>query len=626
MYNVISSKTTSIDYRKLFNKKILFAVVTVFISFTLLGIRMWYLQIVHGNYFSSRSESNRIEPIYLTPPRGLILDRKGVVLANNRASFNIQAIPEVINEHPEVFDRLALLLNITASKLRKKYLDERSKVRRFEYVNIETDVDKDIVAKVASHTYFLPGISVGIVPVRNYPFGNFASHILGYVREISADKLSSDDYSSYHNGDVVGQTGVESVWEQYLQGQRGLLRVVVNATGIRVGELHSNDEIQGSSLWLTLDYKIQKAAENSLKNLKGAIVALDAQNGQILAMASNPAFNPEDFVGDLNSRDWLKMTKEKHLFHRALQGVYPPGSTFKIFLAIAGIAEGVITPKEQIKCPGYYWFGRRQYKCWKHSGHGNVDLFKALVSSCDVYFYMLGHRLGIDRIKKYSHLFGLGEKSGVSLPDESSGLVPSRKWKKQAYADPANKIWFPGETLSVAIGQGAVTITPLQLATAVVAAVNGGKWFRPQIMRKITSPEGHQLISAENFSMKRELRIAPEILDTVKDALVGVVNAPSGTGARARLDASKFKREIIVGGKTGTAQVVGLEYHKEKTKFEDHAWFVGFAPEEDPKIVVASLIENGGHGGSVAAPAVKEVMEAYFKTNKSFYEKSRKNK
>jgi penicillin-binding protein 2 len=539
----------------------------------------------------------------------VISDRNGEALTRNRPSFNIELVVEDAPNVNQVVTDLANLVGEDPKSMIER-IGSQNKRQRFEPKVLLRDVSRDTVALVSSQRHRLPGVIVGSAPVRDYPFGNLAAHTLGYLREISSERLKTPTYQGYRAGDLVGQGGVEASLENYLRGERGAQAVIVNARGTKIGEAYFQPEIPGSDVFLTLDRKTQQAAEEALEGRKGVVVALDARNGDILAMASSPAFDPAVFTGEIPKDVWADLTdpKQSKLSNRALQGAFPPGSVFKMFVAAAALSEGVSDFSERTFCPGFLQFGKRAFRCHKHSGHGSVDLYSALVQSCDVYFYTVGQRLGVDRIHHYAHdLFGFGEPVRLEGFDESEGLMPSTSWKAAYFRDPQDKKWYPGETLPVSIGQGAVLATPLQVARAMAALVNGGKLIRPRVVSKVVASDGRVLEEARTEpDVIRVLDIEPSILAEIKRGMLGVVEDKRGTGKRAALPASSG---IRVGGKTGTAQVTSRESGIER---EDHAWFAGFAPADNPRIVVVSLIENGGHGGEVAAPVTRKVMMRYF--------------
>lgn len=578
--------------------------------FFILGLRLFYLQIIKGDYYRVRSENNRIRTVFVPPPRGIIYDRKGRPLVRNRPAFNVEFVTEDAANPRETLQQVGGLLNIDPGLLRER-LSSNTRRRRFEPKVLLKDVSRDIVARVGAHRYTLPGVVINVDPARDYLYNDLAAHALGYIREITPQQMETAAFSGYRYGDTVGQYGLELGWERFLQGQRGIQYVIVDAMGNRIGESSFQEEKPGNNLTLTLDLDVQSAADHALDKKRGAIVAMDPHSGEILALASAPRFDPNLFAGEIPPDVWRSLSsgEDRPLSDRAIQGAYPPGSVFKILMSIAALSEGVIRPEERINCPGYYSFGGREYRCHKKTGHGSVDLFEALVQSCDVYYYTVGNRLGVDRIHEYATKFGLGEPTGVGLAHEVAGLVPSTAWRRASSANPERQKWYPGETLSVAIGQGAVTTTPIQIARALSAVVNGGRVLTPFLVHQVTAADGRIIEQHLSSEVKRDVEIPSKILDIVRAAMVGVVNDPRGTGHSAKLRPDLLFK---VGGKTGTAQVVSLDLSSKGGDFGDHAWFAGYAPADDPQIVAVALVENGGHGGAAAAPLVRSVIEAYF--------------
>jgi penicillin-binding protein 2 len=574
--------------------------------------RLWYLQIMRGSFFRDRSENNRLRTIFIPSPRGIVLDRKGEPLVSNRPSFNVELVVEDSPNVSQTVSDVASLVGEGAADLQER-LSRQNKRRRFEPKVLLRDVSRDVVAKISAHKHRLPGVIVSAVPVRAYPYGQLAAHAVGYLREISADQLKSPTYQGYRAGDMVGQAGLEAAFERYLRGERGEQAVIVNARGTKIGEAFFQPEIPGSNVHVTLDRAVQGAAEQALAGRRGAVVAMNAQTGDIVALASSPAFDPAVFTGEIPKDVWSDLTDSRttKLSNRAVQGAFPPGSVFKVFVGAGALSEGVTDTNEATFCPGFLKFGKRNFRCHKHSGHGKTNLHEAMVQSCDVFFYTIGQRLGVDRIHYYAHdLFGLGEPVGLEGIDENPGLIPSTRWKESYFKDPENKRWYPGETLPVAIGQGAVLTTPLQLARSLAAVVNGGKLLKPRLVSKVVASDGRVLEQrGDGPEVNRVLEIEPAIFEYLKASLLGVVEESRGTGRRAALPKESG---IRVGGKTGTAQVVSREAGLD---FEDHAWFAGFAPAEKPEIVVVALVENAGHGGEVAAPVVRKVMMQYFGVN-----------
>ncbi len=586
-------------------------IVFIAIAFCLVGVRLWYLQIVNGEVFRDKSENNRLQTVFLPPPRGIIRDRNGEILVTNRPSFNLEFIAEDTKDVRKTIERLAKVIDADPEELQQRLSKQRRR-RKFEPKLLQKDISRDLVAKVSAVLDRLPGVVINVAPSRLYLHNELAAHVLGYTREITQSQIESPKYPKYFPGDIIGQFGIEAQWERYLQGSRGRKRVIVNARGTRVGELSYAPEVRGSTLISSIDKGLQGIADKALGSQRGAIVALDARTGGVLALSSADRFDPNIFTGELSPKDWKDIISGRKLNDRAVQGVYPPGSVFKIFTGIAALTEGVMSPKDTINCPGYYFFAGRRYGCWKKTGHGRIGYKASLVQSCDVYYYMAGQRLGIDRIFKYADMYGLGRKTGIALPDESAGLVPSTKWKRRAHRKAEDKKWYPGETLSVSIGQGAVSVTPIQVARALAAVVNGGKLLVPKLVRQILAPDGRVIIDETAPNIEHEIQLDPVIMALVKEALVGVVNDPSGTARRAKVEP---ELGILVGGKTGTAQVAALQ-HGTEGRLNDHAWFASFAPANDPEIVVVALVENGGHGGAVAAPVAQQVLNAYFRAKK----------
>jgi len=578
--------------------------------FTVVLLRLWYLQIVRGDYFRDQSENNRIRQVFVTPPRGLILDRTGVVLAKNRPAFQVDIVREDTTNLEDTVARLAQIASRDPEELMKA-VKSPGKRRPFEPRMVLKDISRELVAQIESRRWDLPGVQVSVIPARFYPFHDLAAHVLGYIGEIGSKQLEKPSYVGYRMGDVVGQSGIESKWERLLQGQRGVKEVVVNAMGTKIGQASFESEKPGKNVVLTIDKDVQAAAELGLGERKGAVVAMDPRTGEVLALASGPRYDPNMFVGEIPRDAWVDVIQGegRKLTNRAVQGTYPPGSVFKVFMEVAALSEGVMTLSETTFCPGHMTVGNRVFHCHKRSGHGSVNHFGALVQSCDIYYYTIGNRLGVDRIHAYATRFGLGSPTGLELTDESSGLVPSTEWKKKRFRGSEQQKWYPGETPSVSIGQGAVTTTPIQVTRAIAALVNGGTLYRPQLVKRVESADGSFLDDSFAPEAMGTLDLDPKIVETAMRDMVGVVNDPSGTGRKAQLPK---ELNIIVGGKTGTSQVVGLEHKGKSKNFDHHAWFVGYAPADNPEIVVTAIVENGGGGGATAAPLVREVLAAYF--------------
>ncbi len=584
-----------------------YLVVAVIFFFLIVLLRLWYLQIVRGSEFRVLSESNRTRVQDIIPPRGLIKDSHGLILVDNHPAYDLAVIREDVADFDKLADRLSGLLNQPWTEIREKL--EATKMRpAFQPSVVLSGLSRQDVGALETHRYELPGVVIQVKPQRKYLHHQLASHVIGYLGEVTQEQLNNPDFKNSRMGDLIGRYGIEQQWEDQLQGRRGRRLVEVDAAG-RVQRLISQiNPIPGYNLVLTIDEHLQQAAQAALGDTAGAVVAVDPRNGEVLAMASNPTFDQNDFVKGVTQEQWKALSNNPMhpLENRAVSGQYPPGSTYKIVSAVAALEEGVVTPDTKIMCTGGYPLGNRVFHCWKKTGHGYVDLHQALVESCDVYFYEVGVRLGIDRLAKWAKAFGLGEKTGVGLATEKSGIVPSTDWKRARFKD----VWHQGETLSVVIGQGYNLATPLQMAQVVAVAVNGGVLYRPHLVKEVTDVDG-QLIKSIEPQVIRRLNLKPGTVKAVREALAGVVSEPRGTGKPVRMEG------ITVGGKTGTAQVVGrniLELHKKEIpyKYRDHAWFVAAAPMEDPTIAVAVIAEHSGHGGSFAGPIARSVLEAYF--------------
>ncbi|HEY7165132.1 MAG TPA: penicillin-binding protein 2 [Candidatus Binatia bacterium] len=578
------------------------------VIFAFLGLisRLLFLQVVEGERYTFLSENNRIRIKRIPGTRGMVFDRQGQLLVDSRPSFDLLFVPEDTQEPEQTLRKLAEYLHRDEKEF-LAILDENKNRTAFDELIIGRDVDWSTVVAVESHQLDLPGITLRTRPRRSYAEGPIAAHVLGYMGEIGSRQLKLLKDQGYNVGDEIGQYGLERRWEELLRGQSGGQQVEVDALGRRVRVLHEVADVPGYTVRLTLDRELQATAFEALQGKEGTIVALDVQNGAILAMVSTPAFDPNIFARGIKGDEWRGLITDRlrPLSNRAVQGQYPPGSTFKIIMAIAGLEEGTIQPDAYISDPGFFYFGNRSFRDWKKGGHGSVNLHRAIVESCDVYFYQAGQKLGIDRIAKWARAFGLGEKTGAVLDDEKSGLIPDSEWKQKRYRQP----WFPGETLSVAIGQGYVTVTPLQLANMMAALANGGTLFRPRLVSKVESVDG-AVVREYGPEKIRTIDLKQNTLDRVRSALADVVRAPGGTGAAARSEL------VSIAGKTGTAQVVEMKGGYVKTEQlayfnRDHAWFVSYAPVENPRIAVVVLVEHGGHGGDAAAPLAKKVIEKY---------------
>jgi penicillin-binding protein 2 len=592
---------------EVFNRRLNKVTALVVLVFAVLVMRLWFIQIVNGPKYRVQSENNRIHLRDILPFRGMIFDRHGELLVDNRPSYDLYVLPEEIQGRKGIFGRLAGLIDLDPAMAEKK-VRRLSRGYSFKPILIKANMPRDELVLVETNLFNLPGIMIQVRPQRHYIYDMFGSHVIGYLGEISETELNSGNYPANKSGDFIGKFGVEGRYQKFLNGFRGGEQVEVDAAGRRLQVISRQAPIPGYNVSLTIDKDLQLLAEEQLREKKGAIVALNPKNGEILAMASCPAFDPNLFVGGIEKVEWNRIlySEDHPLQNRAVSGQYPPGSVFKIVVALAGLEEGILDPQEESVCYGRIRVGRRLYNCWRKHGHGRVDLHKAIVQSCDVYFYRLGRRLGVDKIAHYAKKLGLGTRSGFDLGFERAGLIPTTQWKLKRWGVP----WQAGETLSTAIGQSFVLVTPLQMVRVAAAVFNGGRIYEPHIIRWIGKDD--ELVYKSTPKLTAEIKVNPENMALIKEGLIGVVNERHGTGGRARI------KGATVAGKTGTAQVVNLETEKELVtdgeipeEFRDHAWFVAVAPAEDPQVAVAIIVEHGGHGGSAAAPIAKEMIVAY---------------
>ncbi len=590
---------------------VLTAALLVALAFAALVGRLWQLQLLQGEYFRTQSENNRIRLVDVPPRRGLIFDCKGRLLADNRPAFTLAVVPEDVGDWNKLSARLENLVGITPREIARARRAARGQPP-FKPIRLRSHLDRHQLALLETFRYELPGVKVLVEYRRAYLAPQETAHVIGYLGEINQRELARAPKSLYRMGDYVGRYGLEASRERVLHGRRGARQVEVDALGRELNLIKEQEPVPGYDLTLSIDLKLQRAAAEALKGQVGAVAALDPRNGQVLCLYSSPSFDANSFITGMTGAQWKALSHDllHPLKNRAISGMYPPGSTYKIVTAAAGLQEGVITPSTTFFCSGQIPFGRRSYKCWafKKGGHGQVALHKALRESCDVYFYRVGLRLGVDRLARYARAFGLGRPTGVPLPHEAGGLVPDSKWKKRRFGEP----WQEGETLSVAIGQGFNLVTPLQLARMVAVVANGGRLVTPTLVKSVSRPDGSPPVP-EPPGMVSKVPVDPKYLELIRQGLVAVVNEPGGTARRVRLPG------ITVAGKTGTAQVVGSKvwksYGKAKNvpwKYRDHALFVAFAPAQKPTIALAVVIEHGGHGGSAAGPVAKKILEAYF--------------
>ncbi|MBM4256904.1 MAG: penicillin-binding protein 2 [Deltaproteobacteria bacterium] len=582
----------------------------IFFAFVLLVARLWQLQGIEGQEFRTLSENNRLRLKRTPPLRGVIYDRRMREMVNNRPAFNVVLVPEDVPDLPTTLATLAEHLR-DPTLLGTTSIPQDLRRLPYQGVVLAQDVTRDALVAIEARQVALPGVSIDVGSKRVYPPDGFAAHLLGYVGQVNASELQRFRklklVPEYRLGDILGKFGIEKRWETGLRGEGGGQQIEVDANGHRLRVLDSREAKAGESLVLTIDVDLQHAAETALQGKEGAIVMLDVNTGEVLAMASHPSFDPNLFARGIRTNEWHALVDDplRPLNNRAVQGQYPPGSTFKVIMGAAALEKGVVTPTTRFHCSGGLQFGGHRFRCWKRRGHGSMNLQQAIAHSCDVYFYQVGQRLGIQNIADYARLFGMGKPLGVGLDHEASGLIPDGAWKSRVLKAP----WLPGETLSVVIGQGYVTATPLQMAVVAATVANGGIVYRPHVVKQTIGVGGEiKEYAPEVFATAH---IQPEIMQLVRDGMRDVVNSGGATGGRAKLP------NVVVAGKTGTSQVISGTRGKGKImarQFRDHAWFIAFAPFERPEVAVAVVVEHAGAGGGqVAAPMVREVLDTYFK-------------
>ncbi|MES2354680.1 MAG: penicillin-binding protein 2 [Pseudomonadota bacterium] len=585
----------------------------ILLAFTLLAVRFAYLQVVQYEHYHTLAEANRISILPVVPNRGLIVDRNGSVLAHNYSAYTLEVTPSKVAKLDETLDLLSTVVEIPPKDRRrfKKLLEES---RNFESLPIRTRLSEEEVARFAVNRYRFPGVEIKARLFREYPFGEIASHAIGYIGRINeADVNRLEDAkktSNYRGSDHIGKIGLEQSYEDELHGITGFEQVETDAGGRAVRSLSRTEPTSGNNLVLTLDIKLQEVAELAFGKRRGALVAIEPKTGEILAFVSRPGFDPNLFIDGIDQVNWdlLNNSPDKPLNNRALRGQYPPGSTIKPFMALAGLTSGKRNPGYTISDPGFFTLPgiSHRYRDWKAGGHGMVDMRKSIIVSCDTYYYGLATEMGVDVINKYLTPFGFGKKTGIDIDGELSGVLPSQEWKQKRF----KQKWYSGDTVSVGIGQGYNLATPLQLAYATAILANDGVAMKPHLVKGMKNSQTGQTreLSAQPL---REVNLRPEYFELVKGAMADVMRA-GGTAATAAKGA-----EYTIAGKTGTAQVVGMKQGEKyvesriSERLRDHALFISFAPVEAPKLAIAVLIENGGHGGSVAAPIARQVFDYY---------------
>jgi penicillin-binding protein 2 len=585
--------------------------VCIIAGVSILLLRLYYFQILKGEQLRRLAENNYVRLESIPPSRGLIYDCNGELLVDNRPSFNISIILEDAPNPEQVIKRVALLLHIPPDPLLKRIQDAK-RSQPFKPIILKSDVSRDELAVIKTRKFDLPGIVVTAGPKRHYIMESYASHLIGYLGEISQEELSSGHYPDNRLGDFIGKFGVEKRCEHYFVGKSGGRQVMVDALGRTTDVLSTVEPRPGRNVYLTIDHRLQKVAEDMLrKKIAGAAIAMDPNNGHILAMASHPSFDQNALVERMSHSEWEAIVNNPlhPLENKVIKGQYPPGSTYKIITSMAALEEGIIAEDTKIVCPGHYTFRNRPFRCWQEGGHGHVNLHQALAQSCDVFFYKVGEKLGVDRLAHYARGCGLGLRTGIRLDNDATGLVPTMTWKLRRFGMP----WQKGETLLIAIGQGFNLVTPVQMISLISAVANGGIRYRPIIVKEIRDYDG-SLMETTVPEILGRLPASAKTLSVIRKGMEDAVNTRSGTGWSVRLPGG------VMAGKTGTAQVVKLEddssdddEEEEKIpfRFRDHAWFIGYGPTKKPRIAVTVLAEHAGHGSTAAGPIAREIIKTY---------------
>ena len=597
-----------------FRVRLAIAFVLVLIVFLLLAARFFYLQVVRHEQLHTLAEANRISIVPVVPNRGIIVDRNGVVLAHNYSAYTLEIQPGKVDNVDRTIDELATVVEIGPRDRRRfKRLFEESK--GLGSLPIRTRLSDEEIARFAANRDRFPGVEINARLFRQYPQGELFSHVVGHIGRINqreVEQLEADGLlANYRGTDYMGKTGLEQSYERFLHGTTGVEEVEVDSGGRAVRTLSRTPPVSGNNLVLKIDARLQEVAYNAFGEFRGALVAIEPATGGVLAFLSKPGFDTNLFVDGIDPQNWneLNTSWERPLLNRALSGTYPPGSTFKPFMALAALTSGKRTPQQVISDPGYFNFGGHTFRDDKVGGHGIVDMYKSIVVSCDTYYYVLANDLGIDGISRFMQLLGFGSRTGIDITGEAGGVLPSQEWKRQRFKRPDQQKWYAGETISVGIGQGYNSYTPLQLAGAIAAIANNGVMFRPHIVNYVEDIRTRERSAVEPNPL-RALDLKPEHLAFIKQALIGVNK--EGTGARAFAGAG-----YVSAGKTGTAQVIALKQGEKyvesrvQERHRDHALFIAYAPADDPKIAVAIIVENSGFGARYAAPIARKVFDYY---------------
>ena len=595
--------------REWLKKRLMGGTLCVAVAFSILLARFVYLQLIKGEKYHRLSANNCIRLQSIPAPRGLICDRNGTILVDNRPSFDLKIVLKDASPVKETILRLSQLTGIPVQEFQES-IDNRSSQSALNPLLLKRNISRDQLAVIKAHGFDLPGVVIDVEPRRNYIHEKCAAHVLGYLGEINGEELRKGRYPDVRSGDAIGRDGVEKEFEKILHGKRGGRQVEVDATGRLVRVLNTVEPVPGQNIFLTIDLPLQQAAESLLEGKSGAVVALDPATGDVLCMASSPAYNQNDFIGGISHKKWQALQQDPGhpMTNKAIQGEYPPASTYKIITAIAGLEEGVINIHTTRFCSGRYKYGNRIYRCWKKWGHGDVDVLRSLEESCDVFYYTVGQDLGVDTLAQYARGCGLGKTTGIELVKERPGLVPTSAWKRKRFG----VSWQGGETLSVAIGQGFNLVTPLQMAVFTAAVGNEGTLYRPRLLKSIQGHQGDPQVDRMP-EITGGIPAGKETLRIIREGLLRVVHGKRGTARAVKIEG------VTMAGKTGTAQVFSMK-KKDRDRspddpldylLRDHAWFVCYAPAKNPVIAVSVLIEHGEHGSTAAAPVASTVVKTW---------------
>ncbi len=562
-------------------------------------VRLFYIQIIKGNYYRKLADSNCVNIVKIRAPRGYIYDKNYKPLVINKATYQLSIVPYYFKKNHDInksLNEISKIINMPSKEIEEKIKASREYI--LEPIVIKRNLDEQEISRLEEKAIEINGISISQEPIRFYNYDSLAAHIIGYTGEISQEQIKKS--RDYFPGDIVGQTGVENFYDKELRGKDGVMYILTDAFGRQKEIINTIQPKQGNNLVLTIDYNLQRHAERLMdeNNYKGVIVACNPKTGEILCLVSKPDYNLNYFSGSVDIKAWKRLIRDKDnpLNNRVVQGLYSPGSIFKIVVGTGGLNERVIDTTTSFLCEGIYWIKTWPYKCWRRAGHGYVDFYRGIAESCDIYFYKLGLKMKVELLHKYAVMFGLGDKTDIDLPGEKAGLVPTREWKRRIDRTP----WFPGNTVMMSIGQGYITATPLQILNIMAVMANKGYAMRPFVVKAITA-ENRRIIKSIEPRRLFDIKVSEEVINIMRNALRFVVQSNRGTGAKARI------KSIISAGKTGTV---------ENPHGETHAMFAGFAPFDNPAIVIFVIIEHGGGGGDVAAPVAGDIIEYYLRTKK----------